>query len=87
MGSSPALDQIFCVDFFRLYETFFRNFVNVSEGSTLHFFPILQKNGCRKTAKGPLLHFRYNATYQKLQKIQKIFGIFFGYCRGEYLTL
>ena len=77
MGSSPALDQFFCVDFFRLCETFFRNFFNVSEGSTLHFFLFCKRMDVEKQPKGPSYIFRYKVTYQKLQKNSKNFWKFF----------
>ena len=95
VGSSPVLDQFFCAGFFRLCETFFANFFNVSKGSTLHFFSILHKNGRSKPPKGPFLQFFGTMRLTGDQKISKniqknwIFLNFSsrGYCRREYLTL
>ena len=78
MGSSPALDQIFCVDFFRLCETFFRNFFNVFEGSTLHFFPYFAKEWMLKNSqRAPFTFFGTMRLTRNFKKIQKIFGNFF----------
>ena len=63
--------NFFCAGFFRLGETF-RNFFKCLQRVPLHFFPILQKNGCSKTPKGPLLHFRHYATYPRPKNIEKI---------------
>ena len=44
--------KIFWAGFFWLGETFFRKFFKCLQRAPLHFFPILQMNGCSKTPKG-----------------------------------
>ena len=84
VGSSPALDQKFFVQVFRLCETFFRKFFKCLQGVPLHFFSILQKNGCSKTPKGPSFTFfgtmRLTGTQKKIKKFKQkldLFSIFF----------
>ena len=51
MGSSPALDQNFFVQFFfRLCETFFRKYL---QRVHRHFFVYFAKNGCSKSPRVP----------------------------------
>ena len=77
MGLSPALDQIFLCRFFRLCETFFRNFLMSPKGPPFIFFLFCKRMDVEKQPKGPFYIFRYNATYQKLQKNSKNFWKFF----------
>ena len=99
VGSSPAHDQkLFMQVFICLVRLFLAIFLNVSKGSPFHFFPILQKNGCSKTPKGPLLHFSALCDLPETKKSKKIekkfkkksnsFSIFSSrwYCKREYLT-
>ena len=62
---------------FRLCETFFRNFLNVSKGSP-SIFSTFQQNGGSKNSKGsPLLHFSALCDVRGLQKNSKKFFRFF----------
>ena len=72
VGSSPAHDKIFLCRFFRLGETF-RKFFKCLQRDPLHFFPILQKNGCSKTPKGPPFTFFGTMRLTGDQKISKKF--------------
>ena len=78
MGSSPALDQNFFVQFFfRLCETFF---ANISKGSTRHFLSILQKMDVQRLPECPFLHVSALCDLPEIKKIRKKFkkfGIFF----------
>ena len=77
MGSSPALDQIFCVDFFGFVRLFFAIFLMSPKGPPFIFSLFCKKMDVEKQPKGPFHIFRYNATYQKLQKNSKNFWKFF----------
>ena len=59
--------------FFRLCETFFRNFLNVPKKSSFQFFDILQQNECYKTLKGPFFTFfgtmRLSGNFKEIRKI------------------
>ena len=67
--------------FFRLCETFFANFL-MSSKCPPSFFSFLQKNGCSKTPKGPLLHFSAlcdlpeTKKFKKVEKMSDFFSIF-----------
>ena len=83
-GSSPPHDQHFFVQaFFRLGETFFANFLISPKSPPLHFFPILQKNGCLKTPKGPpftlfgTMRLTGDQKNSKKKLNSKIFSVFF----------
>ena len=74
VSSSPSHDQkYFCAGFFGLVRLYFTNFFNVSKGSPLHFFPILQKSGCSKTPEAPFHIFRHYATYRRPKNFRKKF--------------
>ena len=79
MGSSPALDQIFFVQFFFGFVRLF--FANISKGSTRHFFVYFAKKWMFKDSQSaPFYMFRHYATYRKPKKFEKNlkkFGIFF----------
>ena len=57
VGSSLTLTNFSSACNFGFVRLFFRKFFNVSKGSSLQFFDILQQNGRSKIPKGPLLHF------------------------------
>ena len=73
MGSSPALDQIFFVQFFFRFVRLF--FANISKGSTRYFFVYFAKNGCSKTPRVPPFTcsgtMRLTGNQKKLKKIGK----------------
>ena len=76
VGSSPAHDQKFFVQFFWLGETF-RKFLKCLQRVPPDFFPILQKNVCSKTPKGPPFTFFGTLRLTGDQKNSKEFGFFF----------
>ena len=72
VGLSPAHDQKFFVQvFFRLGETFFRKFLNVSKGAPFIFFYFAE--GCifKNSQRPPFYIFRHYATYQRPKKFEK----------------
>ena len=72
VDSSPAHDQkLFYAGFFRLGETFFPNFLNVSKGSPFLFFLFCKRMDVQKFTKAPLYIFRHYATYRRPKKIEK----------------
>ena len=82
-GFESNLDQKFVVQvFFGFVILFFAIFFNAPKGPP-SFFPILQKNGCSKTPKGPLLHFSalrdLPRDLPETKKISKKFGFLFNF--------
>ena len=70
--SSPAHDQKFFVQFFRLGETFFRKFLNVSKGSPFIFSYFAKEWMFKNSQRPPFYIFRQHATYQRQKnKISK----------------
>ena len=51
VGSSLTLDHFFCACNFGFVRLFFANLFNVSKGSPLQFFDIVQQNGVQKIPK------------------------------------
>ena len=67
MGSSLAIDQIFCTCYFGFVRLFFAIFLITPKGP-LSIFYILQQNGSSKIPEGPPLHFltlRLNRDFKK----------------------
>ena len=56
VGWSPAHDRKFFVQVFRLCETFFANFLNISKGSPFIFSLFCKTMDVQKLRKAPLLH-------------------------------
>ena len=77
MGSSPALDQNFFVQFFFGFVRLF--FANISKGSTVIFLFILQKMDVQSLPECPLLQVSalcdLPETKKKIKKLKK-FGFF-----------
>ena len=72
VGSSPAHDQkFFCAGFFRLDETFFANFLNVSKGSPFIFFYFAKLWMFKNSQRPPFYIFRHYATYRRPKKFRK----------------
>ena len=87
MGSSPALDQIyFCVDFFGFVRFFFAIILMSPKGPPFIFVLFCKRIDVEKQPKGPFYIFRYNATYQKLQK-NRIFFNYFPHVLLLYLSI
>ena len=76
VGSSLALDQIFCACYFGFVRLFFANLFWSPKGPPSVFL-ILQKNGCLKNPKGPPFYiFWHCATYRRLRKKIRNFQFF-----------
>ena len=71
VGSSPAHDQKFFVQVFRLCETFFRKFFKCLKGPPFIFFLFCKTMDVQKLPKAPFNIFRNYATYRRPRKISK----------------
>ena len=73
VGSNPAHDQkIFYAGFFRLGETFFRNFL-MSPKPPFIFFLFCKRIDVQKLPKATFYIFRHYATYRIPKKFKTIF--------------
>ena len=76
-GSSPVHDQNFFCTGFRLCETFFANFFNVSKASAFIFFYFTNEWKFKNSQRVPFYIFRHYATCRKLrEKFGKFFSQF-----------